>query len=86
MQLSVYFGQPTILSSWPQEVPIGWHANEACLFFLHFAFFYSIVTNTLCAFPVSIDRFYHLFSTQRPSYLYHVIIGSSNFLLQLPHT
>ena len=32
MQLSVYFGQQIILSSWPQEVPIGWHANEACLF------------------------------------------------------
>ena len=29
MQLSVYSGQQTILSSWLLEVQTGWHANEA---------------------------------------------------------
>ena len=35
MQLSVYFGQRTILSSWPQEVQTGWHGTDSEAYLFH---------------------------------------------------
>lgn len=74
MQLSVYSGQRIILSSWPQEVLTGWHANERkpkaeVLSTSHSLRCYDYI---MCF--RSVDRFI-IYLYSRSSYLYHVIIG-----------
>ena len=76
MQLSVYFGQQTILSSWSQEVQTGWRVNEAYLFFSPLSTLLLHCYDLYYMLSLFLMVFLSFISHTRSSYLYHVIIGT----------